>query len=348
MSSAYRLCFIATAILMGNCALPHLVGQNPPADLPPHCSAYATVPLPEEAEKNPIPKTFPVCTSYRSYRGIGRPIDYSRARACAWQERQAQQANLAQNPEEPTAWIVGGSLILADIYFNGAGVTRNMPLAMRFACESEEGMAELALPDIAKLNEPPRVNTPFEFCHYAASTMTMNFCTSYASEVEDDRRGRFYASLKSSMAQPQQVAFEKLLDAKKAYINEHASEVDQGGTIRGMRTMGSQDILESLFHMELVHFERKRWPIVSENQIVAADTLLVGEFNKKLLQLRGKSKDEIEEGGVTADHLAKVEESWEKYRDAWAVFASLRYASEASAIRAQITLDRYRLVKTIN
>jgi hypothetical protein len=333
---------------MGNCALPHLVGQIPPADLPQHCSAYSTVPLPEEAGKSPIPKTFPVCTSYRSYRGIGRPTDYSRARACAWQERQAQQANLAQNPEEPTAWIVGGSLVLADIYFNGAGVTRNIPLALRFACESEEGMAELALSDIAKLNEPHRVDTPFEFCHYAASTMTMNFCTSYASEIEDDRRGRFYASLKTSMTQPQQVAFEKLLDAKKAYISEHASEVDQGGTIRGMRTMGSQDILESLFHMELVHFERKRWPVISENQIVTADSLLVSEFNKKLLQLRGKSKDELEEGGVTADHLAKVEESWEKYRDAWAVFASLRYPSEASAIRAQITLDRYRLVKTIN
>jgi hypothetical protein len=44
---------------------------------------------------------------------------------------------------EPIVWAVGGSLILADIHFNGAGVKHNIPLAMRFACESEEGMAKL-------------------------------------------------------------------------------------------------------------------------------------------------------------------------------------------------------------
>ena len=123
-----------------------------PRRLPADCSAYASIPLPAEAENALAPKTPPACASYRSYRGIGRPVNYSKARACAWQERLAQQADLGQNQKEPTAWVVGGSLILADIYFNGAGVKRNIPLAMRFACESEEGMAKLALPDIAKLN----------------------------------------------------------------------------------------------------------------------------------------------------------------------------------------------------
>jgi hypothetical protein len=98
--------------------------------------------------------------SYRSYRGIGRPVNYSEARACAWQERLAQKADLGQSREEPIAWVVGGALILADIYFNGAGVKRDIPLAMRFACESEEGMATLALPDIAKLNGLPRAHRP--------------------------------------------------------------------------------------------------------------------------------------------------------------------------------------------
>ncbi len=122
------------------------------AEHPKDCSAYAAVPLPADAKNLPIPKVFPACASYRSYRGIGRSVNYSEARACAWQERQAQRAELGQNPAEPTTWIVGGSLILADIYFNGAGVKRDVPLAIRFACESEEGMATLALRDISKAN----------------------------------------------------------------------------------------------------------------------------------------------------------------------------------------------------
>ena len=74
----------------------------------------------------------------------------------------------------------------------------------------------------------------------------MNFCSSYASEIEDDRRSRYYNSLKSSMTAEQQAGFEKLLAAQNAYTEAHAFEVDQGGTIRGIRTLGSQGILKDL------------------------------------------------------------------------------------------------------
>jgi len=334
--------------MVGGCTLAiAAVGQTATAELPADCSAYASIPLPAEAEKATVPKTPPACASYRSYRGIGRPKNYSEARACAWQERLAQEADLGQNQEEPNAWMVGGSLILADIYFNGAGVKRDLPLAMHFACESEEGMARLALPDIAKFNGSPRAHGPFEFCDYAASTITMNFCSSYESQIEDDRRSRYFDSLKSSMTPEQQAAFEKLLVAQNAYIEAHASEVDQGGTIRGMRTIGSKAILNNLFHTEVVHFEHKKWPVLSDNQIKKADALLNREYEKKLRQLRAQTKEAIDQGAVTASHLSSVEKTWEIYREAWVAFARLRYPAAAAAIRSEITLDRYRLLKTI-
>lgn len=208
-------------------------------------------------------------------------------------------------------------------------------------------MATLALPDIAKLNGSPRARGPFEFCDYAASTLTMNFCSGYQSKIEDDRRSRYYDSLKSFMTPEQQAAFEKLLAAQNAYIEAHASEVDQGGTIRGVRTVGSQGILKDLFRTELVHFERKKWPAISDNQITTADALLHREYEKTLQQLRAQTKDEIEQGAVTDGHLSDVEETWEKYRDAWVAFARLRYPAAVAVIRAEITLDRYRLLKTI-
>lgn len=343
-----RLLGLATAILLGSCVLEAAAsGQTSSAELAAGCSAYASVPLPAEADKAPVPKTAPGCASYRSYRGIGRPVNYSEARACAWQERLAQKADLGQNQVEPTAWVVGGSLILADIYFNGAGVKRDVPLALRFACESEEGMATLALPDIMKLDGSHRARGPFEFCDYAATTFTMNFCSGYESEIEDDRRNRYYNSLKSTMTPEQRAAFEKLLAAEKAYIEAHASEVDQAGTIRALRTIHSQGILKDLFHEEVVHFERKRWPVLSDNQIMMADGLLRREYVKKLEQLQKQTKESIDEGAVTADLLSSVEETWQAYRDAWVGFARLRYPAAVEAIRAEVTLDRYRLLKTI-
>lgn len=338
----------ASTILLGACAVASsVIGQSTPTQLPADCSAYASVPLPAEAKDVPVPKVFPACASYRSYRGIGRPVNFSEARTCAWRERLAQEAHLRQNPKEPTAWVVGGSLILADIYFNGAGVERNVPLAMHFACEFEEGTAMLALPDIVKLNGSLPSGKRFEFCDYAATTFTMNFCSGYESEISDDRRNRYYDSLRKSMTSDQRVAFEKLLAAKDEYIQAHANEVDQGGTIRDIRTLGSQSILEDLFRTDIVHFERKKWPALSSAQIATADSVLESEYEDKLQQLRGETAEQLQEGAVSASNLSRVEAIWEKYRDAWVAFARLRYPSHQGQIRAQVTLDRLRYVKTI-
>ena len=352
MSGVRRLCMkafgLAATVLVAGCMVAMAAaGGTIPAKLPADCSAYTSTPIPAEANKAPVPKAPPACASYRSYRGIGRPVNYSVARACAWQERLAKKADLGQNQEEPVAWVVGGSLILADMYFNGAGVKRNVPLAMRFACEFDEGMAKLALPDIEQLNISPHAQGTFEFCDYAETTFTMNFCSDYKSEMADDRRSRYYNSLKSSMSLEQQAAFEGLLAAQSAYIDAHAFEVDQGGTIRNIRTNGSQEILENLFHVEIVHFERRKWPPLSDSQIKTADSLLHREYETKVRQLRAQSKEAIDDGAVTADHLSMVEESWEKYRNAWVEFARLRYPTAVAVIRAKITLDRYRLLKTI-
>ncbi len=159
-------------------------------------------------------------------------------------------------------------------------------------------MAALALRDLAKANGSPPAHGPFEFCDDAASTFTMNFCSGYASEVEDNRRNRYYNSLKSAMTPEQQAAFEKLFVAQTVYIKAHASEVDQGGTIRGIRTIGSQNILKDLFHAEIVHFERRKWPILSDNQITMADAALHREYEKTLQQLRTQTTKEVDQGAV--------------------------------------------------
>ena len=302
MSCTRRLCTqifgFTTAILVANGTLATAAdGQTIPGELPTDCSGIRVALLYPQKQTELLPPRHSPLASYRPHRGYQPPGTFTlEARACAWQERLAQKADLGQNREEPTAWIVGGSLILADIYFNGADVKRNIPLAMRFACESEEGMATIALPDIVKLNGSPHAHGAFQFCDYAASTITMSFCSGYASEIEDDRRGRYYSSLKSSMTPEQQTAFEKLLAAKDAYIEAHANEVDQGGTIRGIRTVGSQNILKDLFHTEVVHFERKKWPVLSDNQISAADDLLHREYEKKLHKLRAQTKDSDRSG----------------------------------------------------
>lgn len=336
----------SSAIILTVCAPTLIAHAKVTADLRKDCPAYQTVPLPAEADRIPPPKSFPDCASYRSYRGIGRPRNYSEARACAWQERAARDAGLERKDFYP--WFAEGSLILADIYINGDGVQRNIPLAIRFACESDEGIAQLALPEIPKLTGSSSPRAPFEFCDYAATTITMNFCSLYRTEVDDDRKSRYYRSIEISMKSEEKTAFEKLLAASDKYINDHGLEVDQGGTIRGIRTSGSQNILKDLFRTELSRFENKKWPALSENQVKTADVSLRHELLDKIQELSKQTQEQIRDGAVSADDLKKVQKSWENYRDAWFAFAQLRYPSAAQQIRAQIILDRYRFVKTIH
>jgi uncharacterized protein YecT (DUF1311 family) len=176
----------------------------------------------------------------------------------------------------------------------------------------------------------------------------MNFCVNYESQIGDDRKTRYYTALKSSMTLEQRAAFEKLLVAQRTYVKAHASEVDQGGSIRSIRTISSENILDDLFHTEVVHFERKKWPELSDNQVATADILLRRQYEKTLQQLRTRPKEEIYEGAVTAEHLSGVEVTWVNYRDAWVSFARLRYPAAVDAIRAEIILDRCRLLKTIH
>ena len=114
------------------------------------CQTVASVPLPPEAVVSK-PTVFPACESYKFYAGIGRPVDYAAARTCAWKERTAQLAKLPQNAEAPTAWAIGGDLILVNLYANGLGIPRSLPLALHLACEDGSGIATDAIGDLGQI-----------------------------------------------------------------------------------------------------------------------------------------------------------------------------------------------------
>lgn len=337
-----------------HCSLPVLLAasllagsaQRPQQDADELCARYASVPLPAEAANVRTPNGPPACASYRSYKGIGRPVDYAAARACAWQERLAQQADLGQNGKEPTAWVVGGSLILADLYANGAGVERNVPLAMRFACEFDKRAVPYAQ---QRLQEPAAAGKPFELCDDASTTFTGNFCMEYQGEIRYDRRHRSEVALEAGMAATQRAAFRRLLKARDRYISTHDSELDQSGTIHTMRNMGSEEILASLFQAELHQFERKQFPRLSAGRRAAIDADLQREYQVTLGALNARAPADTYEGAVavTAEGVTKVQHTWLPFRDAWTDFARARYPHAAGAIRALITQDRVRLLKTI-
>jgi uncharacterized protein YecT (DUF1311 family) len=105
------------------------------------CAAdYTGAALPADIAGLAVPATYPKCDSYALY----EKRDFQRARLCAIAERGALLARLPDSPANPQAADeandggepAGGLVVLAQLYANGEGVSRQPALAARFLCEA--------------------------------------------------------------------------------------------------------------------------------------------------------------------------------------------------------------------
>src|ERR1700761_8368558 len=81
------------------------------------------------APPEPDPAMKPDCDSAASYYGVGRPVDYALARACAFVE--------LSEPRDKSMNLLAGPDVLSMVYANGEGVSADLELATRFVCMNE-------------------------------------------------------------------------------------------------------------------------------------------------------------------------------------------------------------------
>jgi len=312
------------------------------------CKTVASVPLPPEAEI-PKPSIFPACESYKSYAGIGRPVDYVAARNCAWKERTAQLASLRQNPNAPIAWVVGGSVILANIYSNGNATLQNLPLAMRMVCEQKDGFLDDALADLkARAVTGAKISGPFDLCEYAATTFEMNFCTAHTSQIEDDKHTRAFGRLSTNWTQAQKSAFAEAQKAFEDYVTTVGRrETYLGGTIRNIRVDGVEQELKQAFFDELLKFEHGDLPRGSPQDYQHADSDLNTVYRKALDAAKSPAEPS-DDGEIKPGGIRDTERSWLHYRDSWIAFARLRYPSTSQDTWSQwLTATRTERLKLV-
>lgn len=310
-------------------ALP-IHAQDAPSD---QCKEFATVPLPSEAAVAK-PSEYPACESYKSYAGIGHPIDYAGARACAWQERAAQLADL--QPRNGIAAVFGGSAMLTVLYANGEGVQQNFPLALRMACEAGGAPAEIKirLDDLQKRQDHPDPKAAkFDFCNDITSGFMMGFCTARSEEIDGQMRSSKFAQLSRSWSQPQQAAFEHMLSLEAEYAEAHArGEIDLSGTARAMFQIDAESSLKDDILAAIQSFEAGKPPHATAITAAQADAELNRAYRKMLQEAEGH-KDEY--GAIQPEGIRAAERAWLRYRDAWLGFAELRYP----AVPREVWLD---------
>jgi Lysozyme inhibitor LprI len=307
------------------------------------CNKYLKTPLPAEAAVVSKPTQWPNCTSYKSYSGIGTSVDFDAARKCAWSERLATQDGL--EPRFTAASVFGGSAMLSQLYANGEGVEKNLPLALRFVCEAGGAPAEirLRLEDLeGKLLKGDTTKTNFDFCDDITSGFMMGFCAAYGSEIAEQERNKELAKLTQDWTAAQKSAFQLLAEAEEGYAKAHAKgEVDLSGTARAMYQTDEQNGLRDNFLEALKLFEQGALPKASATEATDADKTLNREYRKAIADAKTNKSGY---GAVQPEGIQDAERAWLKYRDAWIAFAKLRYTSVSESAWLKLLSDDRVLV----
>jgi len=346
-----RLLFAALLLLA---PAPLLPGQSydPEVQIKALCEVHLKTPLPTEAASMPSPRVWPDCVSYRLEAGIGRNVDYAGARKCAWEERQAIQANL--KPRYHLAGVLGGAAILSVLYANGEGVERNLPLAGRFVCEAGGSFFDLQalLEELDFMREKPiPPESKFSFCDQTGSGFMQGFCAGLDAEIRDEARVREFRvlssnlhSLSSPWSQEQRSAFDALVKAEQTYAHAHAKgEINIAGTARAAEQFEAQETLQDEFLAAIKLFEKGMLPKGSASDFAKADADLNRVYRLALADADAKKE---EYGAVQPAGIRDAERAWLKYRDAWIVFARLHYPkSSADSWLTLLTKDRADVLK---
>ena len=289
------------------------------------------------------------CDSTPLYYGYTTKPDYVQARQCAYFERGTGGGE-----------IIGGSAILTMIYANGFGVPRNLPLAIKFACEAGGAPAEIEgrISDLNHLqnNQPSSNQRPYDFCDDTTSGYMQGACEGITTDADKAKRQAQVDTLTKTYSPEQKKALTALQRAAKAYFKAHAdNEVDLSGTDRGMVSLEDQDGNEDTFIADLQSLESNKIPGVSATQFARVDAHLNAVYQHVLANpafklYPGSTPDDpmSNMGTITPDGIRADQRLWLAYRNAWVHFAALRRPDiTRSSLMAWITNQRIEDLRTL-
>ena len=255
--------------------------------------------------------------SYKFYYGIGRPIDYRKARYAAFVEF------------EQGSPILGGASVLMMLYANGFGVERDLDLSIKLARLEVWGAPAAIEGRIAHLEElkTKSEETPFDLCNDITRGFMMGVCTSIWAEKAEVAKKKDMRSLIESWSLEHLKAFITLMEYVDGFNGaRYKREIETSGSAGGVKTMTEEEYLSKFLLSSFRAFEEGFFPQYTRADFIEADK----ELNQVYSELRLKSlTDEFpfseRPGFIQFEDVRGVQRLWIKYRDAWVQFGSVKY-----------------------
>ena len=299
----------------------------------PVCVAAEKVPIPE-ADLPPTPADITKCDFLELESRPGHPVDLRATRYCAYTARDAKPTE--QNDMDMAN--IGGNAGLAMIYAGGKGVAPNIPLAERFACDIAGSWDSGN--EIAKMLEEKRkeglTKVDFDICEDPSGRQLNFLCIGRNGSRGADRVALAERRFNTGNAQ-QRAAFQRLLAARKAYLDAHVAE-EPNGVSGAVQAAEEEEIeVDDAWAESLDQFAKGKLPHYTATDFRKADAELNANYRKALDSTAHSDCDSC----LTTEQLRKSERAWIVYRDAWVAYGALRWPSiTADSWRIWLTLER--------
>lgn len=295
--------------------------------------ARRTIPAADQADAKTA-AALKGCDAEALYFGIGRPRDVVRGRQCAMLNmRSSNDADLGP---------FDGRAILVDAYANGAGVKRDVDLAIHLACGLDAAPMEHdgRITSLAAMRGQAHPET-FSLCQDMTSGIGMGACANQYTRIAQAGRTAEAARLGRSWTTAQRAAYARLVAAREAFVGSVSrQEVDQTGTLRGAFVSSEEDVRQQSFHDLLGRLAAGRGPQL--RGLATADARLNAAYRETLARVGAEEASAgFIPGGVTREGVREAQRLWIAYRDSWLAFAKATYpAASQEGLATWLTIER--------
>jgi uncharacterized protein YecT (DUF1311 family) len=333
------------AIALLSLAVPALHAQLNNTD-PPYqtlCRAALAKPFaPPPAD----PGLKPDCDATAAYFGIGRPVDYTAARACAFAEYAQPEADNSSN-------IFFGAGILSMIYANGQGTPADLGLAVRFTCEKFAAPAEIETRlDALNAARDNHTAIAFDLCDTATSGNTIGWCTSIEARLSTVDRNKKLDLVRLALPAAAAAPFAELQKAEDEFLQLHIdNEIDRTGSYSRAAQLADENDLRDRF---LADLQAVILPSFHEDTAFkAADKRLayaLKPVHTAVLKSRlPRTAKTIAGTTIAFKGIEDTQQAWLRLRDAWITF--VRSANPAPKADTQaaalLTMERAQQLEEV-
>lgn len=241
------------------------------------------------------------------------------------------------------AYAESNATVLMMLYANGYGVSRNIDLAVKYACSLPAAPAEMD-GRVAHLNARAQHHeaTPFDQCDDITSGFMGGQCAAIQDRLDSKVRSAKLATLMKGWQPSQQAAAARLQQALEAFAARRASdETDMSGTLRGALAIEAHGVELDLFAHDVQDAEQGKLPRYSEQQFQQLDKKLNQVYQRVMQQPERDGGPGLGYGTVTKEGVKNTQRAWLVYRDAWVALGAARYPGVAPhAWKALLTQRR--------